>query len=74
MDAVSEDAIVKTLVDLRDQKGLTLVSVSHHPSTAIEADKIVVLDNGEIAEEGKYDELASREGGIFARLAKEKDE
>lgn len=42
--------------------------MSHHPSTAVKADKIVVLEKGVIAEEGKYDELVSRDGSIFKRM------
>ncbi len=56
-------------MNLRDKDGLTLVSVSHHPSTAVKADKIVVLRaGGTVAEEGLYDDLVSREGGIFKRM------
>ena len=72
LDAETESSIVNTLVKLRDEEGLTLISVSHHPSTAVEADKIVVLDHGVIAEEGTYDELVSCEGSIFKRLVEAK--
>ena len=68
LDAASEHAIVETLVKLRDQQGLTLVSASHHPSTAVDANQIVVLDGGIISDEGTHEELMSREG-IFRRLA-----
>ncbi len=45
------------------------MSVTHHPSTAIKADKIIVMRaGGTVAEEGVYDELVSREGGIFKRM------
>lgn len=50
LEIVSESAIFQTSVNLRDTTGLTMVSVSHHPSTALEADEIVVLDQGRIAE------------------------
>ena len=53
----------------RDNDGLTLVSVSHRPATAVQANKIIVLRaGGTVAEEGGYDELVSREGGLFKRL------
>ena len=68
MDAETEHAIFQTLVKLRDNEGLTLVSVTHHPSTAVQANKIVVLDNGVTAEAGTYNDLASRDGGIFQRM------
>ena len=45
------------------------MSVSHHPSTAVKADKIVVMRaGGTVAEEGVYDDLVSRENGIFKRM------
>ena len=69
LDAVSEHAIIDTLVKLRDEQGLTLVSVSHHPSTAVEANQIVVLAGGEVSERGTYNELTAIEGGVFKRLA-----
>ena len=68
LDAVAADAIIETLVRLRDEKGYTIVSVSHHPSTAIKAHQIVVLKKGVIAEEGTYNELVARENGIFRQL------
>ena len=68
LDKETEYSIVETLVHLRDNDGLTLVSVSHHPETALKADKIVVLAQGVLAEEGTYDELAGKEGGIFKRI------
>ena len=74
LDAETEHSIIETLVKLRDQEGLTIVSVSHHPSTAVKANKIVVLDHGVIAEEGTYDELVSREGSIFKRMVEAGEE
>ncbi len=74
LDAETEHSIIETLVKLRDEEGLTLISVSHHPSTAVKADKIVVLEKGVIAEEGKYDELVSRDGSIFKRMVEAGEE
>ena len=68
LDKETEYSIVETLVHLRDNDGLTLVSVSHHPETALKADKICVLAQGVLAEQGTYDKLAGKEGGIFRRI------
>jgi len=68
LDKETERAIIETLVRLRDHTGITLVSVSHHPNTAVDADNIVVMAGGIVSEKGTYEELVSREGGIFRRI------
>lgn len=45
----------------------TQVVIAHRLSTIVDADKIVVLDAGAVAEEGTYKELMEKKG-IFARL------
>lgn len=47
----------------------TRIIVAHRLSTIRNADRIVVLDRGRIAEEGNYDELMAK-GGIFSELAR----
>ncbi|KAL7554702.1 hypothetical protein ACHAWF_018246, partial [Thalassiosira exigua] len=74
LDNETERAIIDTLVNLRDKEGLTLVSVSHHPSTAVKANKIVMLEHGVIAEEGTYDELMAIGGGKFRRIVEVEEE
>jgi ATP-binding cassette subfamily C protein len=47
----------------------TRIIVAHRLSTIKDADRIFVLDEGRVAEEGSYEQLM-RKGGIFARLAR----
>ncbi|MDR2743323.1 MAG: ABC transporter ATP-binding protein/permease [Treponema sp.] len=48
-------------------KGRTVIVIAHRLRTIMDADKIVVLDKGEVAEEGSSEELLAK-GGLFARL------
>lgn len=59
-------AIVKESLDNMDT---TRIIVAHRLSTIQNADRIIVIDNGTIAEEGSYGELLEKDG-IFATLAK----
>ncbi len=48
----------------------TVVSITHRLSTARECDRVVVMDRGQVAQEGTYDELA-RQDGVFRRLLRQ---
>jgi len=43
--------------------------IAHRLSTIMKADRIYVMDKGEIAESGAYEELMAS-GGLFAELAR----
>lgn len=63
LDAGNEKVIVDNLEDFF--VGKTVVVVAHRLSTVRDADKIVVLDGGRIAETGKHDTLIDRRGVYF---------
>lgn len=60
IDAVSESEIFGQIYDFF--KGKTVIIISHRFSTVRNADKIYVLDKGEIIESGSHDELMTRKG------------
>ena len=51
-------------------KGRTVIMIAHRLSTVVDADKIIVLDKGRIAEQGSHKELISKEG-LYARMWKD---
>ena len=65
LDAMNEHAVRSALVRLK--AGRTTIVIAHRLSTIRDADLIVVLDRGRVAESGTHAELVSR-GGIYKQL------
>lgn len=61
LDSISEAKVQKAMRTLVDE-GKTVVLIAHRLSTVVGADKIVVLADGRVAEEGTHQELLAREG------------
>ena len=65
LDTESEKLVIEGLERL--MKGRTVIMIAHRLSTIRDADKIIVLKDGVVAEEGTNDELVAR-GGVYAEL------
>jgi ATP-binding cassette subfamily B protein len=67
VDAQTEEEILAGLRRLRASRSRTCILISHRISTIQDADLIVVLDDGQIAEQGTHAALLAR-GGLYAEL------
>ncbi len=65
LDAVSERKVRQALEELMHDR--TTVIIAHRLSTVRDADKIVVMKDGRIAEQGSHDELLAK-GGLYTHL------
>ncbi|MEM1378418.1 MAG: ABC transporter ATP-binding protein [Pseudomonadota bacterium] len=65
LDSEVEAAIQESLHDL--MAGKTVIAIAHRLSTIASLDRLIVLDKGEIVEDGTHDELTEA-GGLYADL------
>jgi ATP-binding cassette subfamily B protein/subfamily B ATP-binding cassette protein MsbA len=68
LDSESEKLIQGALEKISRRR--TTIIIAHRLSTIKRADKIIVLENGRVAEEGSHAELARVSGGLYAKLLK----
>lgn len=64
LDSTSENYIQKAIEKLR-QENKTIILIAHRLSTLINADEIVVLEKGEILEQGNHNLLYAKKGHYF---------
>ncbi|QPH54342.1 ABCB family ABC transporter ATP-binding protein/permease [Pontivivens ytuae] len=75
LDTETEQGIQDSLTEMGE--GRTVITIAHRLSTIVHADRIVVLDAGEVAEQGTHEELIALNGRyarMWARQAAEEDE
>ena len=66
LDSESEMYIQDALDKLMKDK--TVIVIAHRLSTIMRMDRIIVIDEGKIIEDGKHRELIEKEGGLYKRL------
>lgn len=67
LDSHSEQVILKSLKEVAEEH--TTLVIAHRLSTIVDANNIIVLDQGKIAEQGTHQELLDK-GGLYASLWK----
>lgn len=65
VDPENERELMKAVAELTREK--TVIMIAHRLKTVRNADQIIVIDKGRIAEQGKHDDLVKK-GGIYARF------
>lgn len=68
LDSIAESLVQNAIEHLKEQ-GKTVIIIAHRLSTVLNADKLIVLDNGIVVEEGKPSELIQQQG-FFNKMLK----
>ncbi|KAI8429299.1 hypothetical protein MSG28_007796 [Choristoneura fumiferana] len=66
LDSLTEHAILQALKAAT--VGRTSICIAHRLSTVADADEILVLENGNITDRGKHQDLISKSGSLYSRL------
>ncbi len=72
LDNIAENQ-VKIVMEVMKDAGKTVIVIAHRLSTVKHADRIIVLHNGEVKEEGTHEELSQKDG-LYCKLWKEQFE
>lgn len=66
MDTTTEQAILNSLQKLTRNR--TSIVIAHRLSTVTDADRIIILDQGRVIEQGTHEELLAKPNGHYANI------
>ncbi|KXN87644.1 Alpha-factor-transporting ATPase [Leucoagaricus sp. SymC.cos] len=75
LDAENQRQVLEAIANVRrgaaeEGRGLKMVVITHKAEVMQMCDRVVVVKDGEVCEEGEYEELVERKGGVFRELAR----
>jgi len=70
LDSASEEYVQRAIFSLQE-KEKTVIVIAHRLSTVMRADKIIVLEEGKLIEEGNHDELMKKHGAYYTLWEKQ---
>jgi ABC-type multidrug transport system fused ATPase/permease subunit len=69
LDKHNEREVQKAIDDLKNKmSGITQIVIAHRLSTIRDADNIIVLNKGQVTEQGSHDELVKKADGVYSKL------
>ena len=68
LDNLSEVEIQNSITTLKSMFNITVIVIAHRLSTVKHADKIFVLKDGMIEDQGKYEELKNKKNELFSSM------
>jgi ATP-binding cassette subfamily B protein len=66
LDSLTEEEITNTIRDISSQRGQITILIAHRLSTIMHADRIYVLEKGDVVETGDHDKLLAEKGLYYA--------
>lgn len=68
LDTKSEREVKDAIDQIIEKHSLTVLVIAHRLSTVMDADRILMMEKGEIIEMGTHEELKNKQGGAYRKL------
>ncbi len=68
LDSQTEQEIQKSINTMLDKNNATVIAIAHRLSTIKHLDRIIVIKNGEIVEDGSFSDLLAKKDGQFKEM------